>query len=171
MRRLKRGVPVGLFLLVAFFYPLLAPTAHRIDEAHFEQISAGMTLEEVESRFGAPAGSYDWAVPKDPSIMYWDVASGLEVKQASFPTITSMTVNRASDDSIVWDIRSAQASERLYTRIVDFTVKRRSGSRTWTSRHGASTIFFDENNRVTSKSWGETRLEPPWHDWRKWFSK
>ena len=64
MRRyLKHGVPVGLFLLVTLFYPLLAPTPHRIDEAHFKQIRIGMTLEEVASIFGAPPGKYDGRFP------------------------------------------------------------------------------------------------------------
>ena len=172
MRRLRLSLPVGLLLLVTFFYPMLAPTAHRIDEAHFEQISVGMTLEEVESRFGTPAGSYDWAVAKDPSIVFWDVATGLVVNEGQ--TISSVTVNPAADDAIVWEFRSAQRSQKLYTSLVtSFTLQHRSSiSRTWTSRHGTCTIYFDEHNRVTCKTgWGESRLEPPWHNWRKWLSK
>jgi len=159
MRRLKRGVPVGLFLLVTFFYPLLAPTAHRIDEAHFEQISLGMTLEEVESRFGAPAGSYDWAVPKDP-IGFFPPALALIVRAPSrvhTSIVSQVILNR-----------------ELYAKnVVSFTVMHRSMiSRTWTSRHGSCTIHFDQQDRVVGKSgWGESRLEPPWHNWRKWFSK
>src|SRR5882672_2689865 len=42
----------------------------------------------------------------------------------------------------------------------------------WISRHGVGTVWFDEQMRVVGKSsWGETSVEPPWHNWRKWFTK
>src|SRR5262245_49350491 len=60
-RRFRRGMLAALIAGVTFFYPLLAPTPHRIDEAHFRQIQPGMTRAQVEAIFGAPPGEYDWA--------------------------------------------------------------------------------------------------------------
>src|SRR5262249_53412649 len=60
-RRLRRGMLAALIAGVTFFYPLLAPTRHRIDEAHFRQIQPGMTRAQVEAIFGAPPGVYDCA--------------------------------------------------------------------------------------------------------------
>lgn len=173
MRRFcKRGLPVGLFLLVTFFYPLLAPPAHRIDEAHFEQINVGMSLEDVESRFGAPAGSYDWAVPEH-TIFPPSLALVVRAPSRVHTSIVSeVVVARASNDAMVWDLSNLQPSKLNVNRVV-WTVNYLSpNSRSWTSRHGTCTIHFDANDRVAGKSgWGETRLEPPWHNWRKWFSK
>lgn len=175
MRRFcKRGLPVALFVAITLLYPLLAPPAHRIDLAHYEQIRVGMTLEEVESRLGAPAGNYDWAVPKNLSILIRDLSNYLAINEvSSSQTVSSVVLNRASDDAIVRNITYAQPSQKLYSSIVNLTVKHRWGpSRTWTSRHGTCTIQFDENDRVAVKSsWGESRLELPWHNWRKWVSK
>ena len=171
MRRfLKCGLPVGLFLLVTLFYPLLAPPAHRIDEAHFEQIREGMTLGEVESRFGVPAGNYDWAVAKDPSIYFWDVATGAKLNEIVFAS--DVVTLRPTKDAVVWNLPYVEES-RLYTTNVTLIVGYHiNNPRAWTSRHGSCTIYFDQHNKVVAKSgWGETRLEPPWHNWRKWFSK
>lgn len=61
---------ISPFLLIASvvvvlgFYPLLAPTPHRIDQAHFELIKQGMAKADVEAIFGVPAGQYDWAEPE-----------------------------------------------------------------------------------------------------------
>jgi hypothetical protein len=46
------------------FYPLLAPTPHRIDQAHFELIQNGLTRADVEAIFGVPPGQHDWAEPE-----------------------------------------------------------------------------------------------------------
>jgi hypothetical protein len=48
-------------------YPILAPPAHRIDQAHADLIVQGMTKEQVEAIFGVPAGEYDWAELNSPS--------------------------------------------------------------------------------------------------------
>jgi hypothetical protein len=56
MRRLLRATSVVLLLGTLFLYSLLAPTPHRIDEAHFQLITEGMTEAEVEAIFGVPAG-------------------------------------------------------------------------------------------------------------------
>jgi hypothetical protein len=64
MRRfIVRFLLVTLVAVVIGFYPLLAPTPHRIDQAHFELIQDGMTKADVEAIFGVPPGRYDWAEP------------------------------------------------------------------------------------------------------------
>src|SRR5262245_63526578 len=60
-RRWNRMLLAALIASITFFYPLLAPSPHRIDPDHFEFIVAGMTKEQVEAIFGVPAGKYDWA--------------------------------------------------------------------------------------------------------------
>ena len=57
MRRLLLLTLLGLLGL----YPLLAPPAHRIDQAHCDRITVGMTRQQVEAIFGVPEGDYDWA--------------------------------------------------------------------------------------------------------------
>ena len=64
MRRLLRTTAALLLFATLFLFPLLAPPPHRIDEAHFQLITEGMTEAEVEAIFGVRAGSYDWARPK-----------------------------------------------------------------------------------------------------------
>jgi hypothetical protein len=61
MRRWKQLLLALLIASITFFYPLLAPTPHRIAQAHADLIIAGMTKEQVEAIFGVPEGSYDWA--------------------------------------------------------------------------------------------------------------
>jgi hypothetical protein len=61
MRRLSRLLMLALLAVVAGFYPLLAPTPHRIDQTHFDLIEPRMTVANVEAIFGVPPGSYDWA--------------------------------------------------------------------------------------------------------------
>src|SRR5262245_52553985 len=164
----KRGFPVALTIVITLLYPLLAPPPHRIDEAHFDQIQVGMTLEEVESRFGAPAGNYDWAVAKDPAIWIWDISADLTVNEVVFVPDLAV-ISSPAQEALVWDLSSVNVSPLRNVTTIHYLSP---NSRTWTSRHGTATIHFDQHNRVTSKSaWGETRLEPPWHNWRKWFSK
>jgi hypothetical protein len=172
-------MPVGLFLLVTLFYPLLAPTPHRIDEAHYEQISVGMTLADVESRFGAPAGSYDWAVPEAPTLWLWNLiaaespivvgSEAISGMAISGMAISDVVVTPSPNDPIIWNVVAPpKINAYHYTPLSVSWVQ----SRTWTSRHGTCTIQFDGTDRVIGKTdWGETRLEPPWHNWRKWFSK
>lgn len=59
--RFSRALLATLIASITFFYPLLAPVPHRIDQAHFESIPYGMTQEEVEAIFGVPPGKYDCA--------------------------------------------------------------------------------------------------------------
>ena len=144
MRTWRRLSIAGLLICLLGLYPLLAPPAHRIDKAHFELIQKGMTLAEVESIFGQPAGEYDWAMVDG----VWGVAF-------------------SPDGRRLW----ATTKARYYT-----TVFLHSGNtdKTWTSRHGTCTIWFDENLRVSGglTSWGSTRVEPPWLKWwKKWFGE
>lgn len=53
MQRLMRATVVVLLFGTLFLYPLLAPPPHRIDAAHFQLITEGMTEAEVE-RSGSP---------------------------------------------------------------------------------------------------------------------
>jgi hypothetical protein len=66
MRRLGQLLLLALLVVVAGFYPLLAPTPHRIDQAHFDLIGEGMTPSDVEAIFGVPEGVYDgaWVLEK-----------------------------------------------------------------------------------------------------------
>jgi hypothetical protein len=72
MLRSPSSSVIMLLIGTLFLYPLLAPTPHRIDEAHFQLIAEGMTEAEAGAIFGAPAGAYDWARPQTD--MIWLVA-------------------------------------------------------------------------------------------------
>src|SRR5215475_126609 len=63
-RRLSQCLMIVLLATITLFFPLLA-SPHRIDEAHRDLIREGLTAAEVESIFGVPAGTYDWAVAED----------------------------------------------------------------------------------------------------------
>src|SRR5262245_12472544 len=70
--RFSLGLLAALIAGITLFYPLLAPTPHRIDEAHFKLIEKGMSLAQVEAIFGVPSGNYDWAEgPIDPVERYF----------------------------------------------------------------------------------------------------
>jgi hypothetical protein len=56
MQCLLRATIVVLLIGTLFLYPLLAPPPRRIDEAHFQLITEGMTEAEVEAIYGVPAG-------------------------------------------------------------------------------------------------------------------
>jgi hypothetical protein len=39
-------------------------------------------------------------------------------------------------------------------------------SERWVSRHGAFTLFFNDQRRVASRSaWTSVRIDPPWKRW------
>src|SRR5207247_6651410 len=77
--RFGRGLLLALLLMILFFYPMLAPPAHRIDADHYALIRNGMSLDEVERILGVPAGRYDWAVPKNPPRLFVDLLITNEV--------------------------------------------------------------------------------------------
>ena len=56
MQRLMRATVVVLLVGTLVLYPLLAPPPHRIDEAHFQLITAGMIEAKMEAIFGVPGG-------------------------------------------------------------------------------------------------------------------
>jgi hypothetical protein len=147
MQRLLRARVVMLLIGTLFLYPLLAPPPHRIDEAHFQLITEGMTEAEVEALFGVPAGSYDWARPKAE---YAYLVAILEAQEVQLP-------------------------EELYRRIpqhelgIRLAVPRLGDTKKWISRHGVFIVSLDERGRVVSKHHGgETRIEFPWRPlWQK----
>jgi hypothetical protein len=47
MQRIMRATTVVLLIGTLFLYPLLAPPPHRIDEAHFQLITEGMTEADL----------------------------------------------------------------------------------------------------------------------------
>ncbi len=164
--RFGRGLLVALLLMILLFYPMLAPPVHRIDSEHYALIRNGMSLVEVESIFGVPAGHYDWAVPKSQAILFGVLVNNvpnLTFASGSLPlTIDAHQVSGAF-------VSTADFDKDGMPDLMTFDVGRQAS---WISRHGAGTVWFDEQWRVTGKSsWGETSIEPPWHNWRKWFKK
>jgi hypothetical protein len=169
MRKWPRVLIAGLIIGQLGPYPLLAPPAHRIDTAHFERIQNGMTLAEVESIFGQPAGNYDWAVAEANETAIWNLSSPT-TSVSGFRYSTTIAVDSFSNDSTWIDLNTTvlpiKTSRRHYTTVFGGLIG--SDNKTWTSRHGSGAIWFDENLRVTGKSgWGESRIEPPWSKWWK----
>jgi hypothetical protein len=151
MRKFLRLAVAWLALLVAFFYPLLAPTAHRIDDEHFQLIKTGMTAAEVEAIFGVPPGGYDWAVA-DFEAAIWLIALA-EVESIQFQILDQRLVQYEPGIRIrtVPEARPATTSHR------------------WLSRHGNFSVSIDADGRVVSKiALGKTRVEYPW---RRWWQK
>ena len=156
------------------FYPLLAPPPHRIDEQHFELIQKGMALADVEAIFGQPPGNYDWAVADDVGVGLWRGAAAAYT--LNFFNSSTIVVDAFSSDSLWVDLTTATSPNATKTRFVTtiFLHSRIPGNvKTWTSRHGSCTIWFDEQERVSHKTdWQESRVEPPWNKWwKKWFGK
>jgi len=149
MRRWKQIVLALLIASIALFYPLLAPTPHRIDQGHADLIVQGMTKEQVEAIFGMPAGQYDWAEESlDRFVRY------------STTAISYFTIYEdGAGEQIVTPVRSAKL--HLHT------------SMTWNSRHGSFPVRFDQDERVSSKSASrQVRIVPPWqHWWNQYWKK
>jgi hypothetical protein len=155
-RRLGRCLVIGLLATIMLFFPLLA-SPHRIDEAHRNLIREGMTAAEVESIFGVPAGTYDWAVvdgPSDTRLLY------------------SRLFERYLERQFLARAREQQTLEIPVVAVVDTPRKRWAFGdkvQSWTSRHGSVAIGFDENGLVCWVSdWLKVRVEPPW---KKWWDK
>lgn len=174
MRKWQRmSIAVPLICLLGF-YPLLAPPAHRIDKDHFELIQNGMTLAEIESIFGQPPGSYDWAVAEDGGVRLWDVATGLKLGTST--SYNTVVIDTSSSDTLWADAAAITLPNRPKTKYVTtvyFASHITINTMSWTSRHGTCTIWFDDDLRVSGKSgWGESRVEPPWVKWwKKWFGE
>jgi hypothetical protein len=163
-RRIGRAAVLLATVTILFFYPFIAPPAHRIDETHFRMIKGGMTEAEVEGIFGVPAGEYDWAVAVVSNV--WVVVE----------------VVYFSDLSQSWGV-AGQAQQQVHLFIDggdrlpfprgSWHSPNHREIKTWTSRHGAFQVVFDGQGRVAvTSSLGETRIEPPWNLWwRKWTGK
>jgi hypothetical protein len=141
MRRWKRILLSLLIVSITFFYPLLAPTPHRIDKSHCDLIVRGMTQDQVESIFGVPAGQYDWAEDDDAARyrLY-------------------MRLMRAADER--------EASRYVVLGLSHDISRRLRSNQIWTSRHGSFTVWFGEDQRVLSTdAWTAVRIVPPWQRW------
>jgi hypothetical protein len=143
-----RALLGAVLSIVILFYPLLAPTPHRIDSAHFARVQEGMTEAEVEAIFGVPAGAYGWAVPDDDSRYSFQMA-----------ILDALLVARLEEVRV----DGGEATQRgvQFLRSVWPTT-----TRTWTSRSGSITIGFNDDGRICMRgSWQTTHLEPPWQRW------
>jgi hypothetical protein len=136
---LSRVALIVLLAAVTLVYPILAPPPHRIDQAHYDLVRDGMTLEEVEAIFGVPAGQYDWAAA-DYSVIWHDIG------------ITN-TLNSGATYDITVGFRTLPIPEAL-------------ADMRWVSRHGAFTFSFNGQGRLASRSaWHTVRIDPPWQRW------
>ena len=166
MRKRQRLSIAGLLICLLGLYPLLAPPAHRIDQDHFELIQNGMTLGEVESIFGQPAGNYDGAVAEGVNALFVDlvVANFTPDGRRLLPSGT-LSVDFDGDGFL--DLH-AQSQGGLRTVVWSDLTGSSRAAKTWTSRHGTCTISFDQHGRVCGNAgWGESRVVPPWQTWWK----
>ena len=154
-RRFLRCFVVIAVAAITLLWPLLA-SPHRIDEAHGKLIRKGMTAEAVESIFGAPAGTYDWAVLDDSTQRHLLL----------FYLARLDAVQDAQSDAM----REANRFHRLALAAhADSEFAWGGNMQTWTSRHGSITICFDHAGRASwIGPWQKTRVEPPW---KKWWEK
>jgi hypothetical protein len=144
MGRLARLLLLAAVAGVGFVYPLLAPTQHRIDQAHFELIQGGMTKADVEAIFGVPAGRYDWAEPEPRRYRLM---------------ISTIALAQASQVDVKQD-KHVQTAIRFLLKSADAGV-----TETWVGRHGAFRVHFDSNDRVLWTHEDEVRIVPPWQRW------
>jgi hypothetical protein len=157
-RRIGRGLLIVLLATITLFLPLLV-SSHRIDEEHRNLIRTGMTAAEVESIFGAPAGTYDWAVMDD----------ALRLARYRELIFLAHMVALDADKELSGAAESRAAAKRGYLALGDGAIVVADHTQTWTSRHGSVTIGFDDAGRVRWVSgWLKTRVEPPW---KKWWDK
>jgi hypothetical protein len=147
----SRFLVLVLVAIVIGFYPLLAPTSHRIDPAHFELIQEGMSRADVEAIFGVPPGQYDWAEP-DPAYL----------KRAKLVSAIHMAINRA-------EMRYAAASSVQQSFRSALLVRDEPTTReTWGGRHGIFAVRFGPDGTVVSTSGPQrVRMVPPWQRWCK----
>lgn len=142
MCRFARCVLLGLLAVVVGFYPLLAPTPHRIDDDHFALIQDGMTKTEVEAILGVPAGEYDWAEQS-----YTGLSWALAVK------------------FLEHDGRQEGMAVRFLLASLETPTTEK-----WVSRHGVFAVQFNGEGRVVCTFMeGEAKIVPPWQRWRRQF--
>ena len=164
MRRLLVLTILGLLVL----YPLLAPPAHRIDQAHCDLIKAGMTRQQVEGILGVPAGDYDWAEADQPDVWAYTVL----VRHLGRFRATQVFYEVIPDEG-PWTARNVILDEAN----VETTPGRSMLLRlpmtqdSWTGRHGSFTVWFDGSGRVTSASHAsDVKIVPPWQRWWRKYS-
>ncbi len=185
MPKRSRLFLAAILSVVLGFYPLLAPPAHRIDQAHFESIFPGMTRTDVESLFGVPPGEYDWAEADGPAwpVLYLSVPMNANVpfEPLRFP--------QARDSDIRWQLLAAPKLPIGWEQTQSTTLLLNnaafwdpSGSplwnpwgptpptSIWTSKHGSFTVVFDREDRVAAVGGpAGVHLVPPWQRWwRAW---
>jgi hypothetical protein len=162
MPRFRRAALLALFVMIALFFPILAPPPHRIDEEHLALIREGMTEADVEGIFGVPAGYYDGAVVEDVSA--WDFFEE-RFEDHQKPVVFHLNMG----ESLVALKRVPYFIDRpIVGPAVDPPV-----ARMWVSRHGAFCIAVNATGTVCAKGQlGTTRIEPPWQRWwRKFIAK
>ena len=102
---------------------------------------------------GQSPGEYDWAVAEDPGVWLWNFA-GTNQKVWTSAAISADS-NTATAESLGVALAAATTSKATKVRYVTtklFLGTRINVNRSWTSRHGACTIWFDDNFRVAGKS-------------------
>jgi hypothetical protein len=113
---------------------------------HCDLIKPGMTKGEVESIFGVPPGDYDFAEQK---------FSGYKFR----------VWVRATGKSTLLDLTSVTPSSLTF---VEASSLRPHDWSTWTGRHGAFSVCFDQQGRVVSTNGPqEVTIVPPWQRWWK----
>jgi len=175
-KRFRRGLLVALVALVAFFYPLLAPTPHRIDETHFKLIEQGMSRAQVEAIFGVPPGEYDWAEADGAALGYFQAAIALSVRT---PPASPVFIDIGSDKTLLGNpLVITAGSEAKWSDVIGTINGIQLGTprnqirywiafdpsrgRTWTSRHGTFEIQFGDNDLVTwTNHHSEVRIVRP----------
>src|SRR5262245_59604710 len=145
--RVTRGVVATLLVFITFFYPLLAPTPHRIDEAHAKMIVKGMTYAQVEAVFGVSPGDYDSAE--------WDTES----------LRNSLTRARGN-----FDAANYVPSGLVCTFDAAFWVERNRRTKQWLSRNGIVNVRVDHNG-VVEETWYSdcVRVVPLWERLQRWL--
>jgi hypothetical protein len=148
MRQFKLRILVLVAAVAVLFgFPLLAPTPHHIDQAHFEMIQNSMTKAEVEAVFGVPPGQYDWAEPEPMYARHVWFLMAMRLAESEHTATTSVGHDR---------------------RLVRLMRSEPTISETWASRHGVFTVHFDSDHRVVVKNGARgVRIVPPWQRWWK----
>ena len=167
MTKWMRRLLVLTILALLGLYPLLAPPAHRIDQAHCDRITAGMTRQQVEGILGVPAGDYDWA-EAEPHSLFWSYVVFTERRDQSRQTqrfYGEALELAAVPQHLVINEVNLETSPIYTIRPGPITHAR------WTSRHGAFTVWFDERGLVTSATRdGDVKIVPPWQRWWRKYS-
>jgi hypothetical protein len=162
-----RILVLAVAVAVVFAFPLLAPTAHRIDQAHFELIQDGMTRADVEAIFGVPPGKYDGAEAEAGSfahLMRLAAAARMEEAQP-----LSKILNGQAPAELEIRLTHPKAMENTADAELRLLQLLAEASETWVGRHGGFIVQFDRENRVVSTNGRGRRVRVvlPWQRWWK----